>query len=91
MHYVNAKVILSASNGINVYRGCSHGCIYCDSRSLCYNFTHEFEDIEVKQNAPQLLETALRKKRDKCMIATGAMCDPYLHLETQERITRKCL
>ena len=51
MHYVTSKGILSAKNGINLYRGCSHGCIYCDSRSKCYHMDHEFEDIEVKENA----------------------------------------
>ena len=76
MHFVNAKGILSAKNGINVYRGCLHGCIYCDSRSDCYNMPHDFEDIEVKQNAPELLETALKSKRRRCVIGTGAMCDP---------------
>ena len=91
MHYVNAKGILSAQNGMNLYRGCSHGCIYCDSRSKCYQFTHDFEDIEVKQNAPELLEKALRSKRKKCMIGTGAMCDPYMHCEEQLQLTRKCL
>lgn len=91
MHYVDAKGILSAQNGMNVYRGCSHGCIYCDSRSRCYNINHPFEDIEVKQNAPELLEKALRSKRNKCMIGTGSMSDPYLHLENDLQITRKCL
>ncbi len=91
MHYVNAKSILSARNGMNLYRGCTHGCIYCDSRSACYHFTHSFEDIEVKQNAPELLEQALRSKRKKCMIDTGAMCDPYLHCEEDLQLTRKCL
>ena len=60
MHFVEAKGILSSNNGMNIYRGCTHGCIYCDSRSNCYGFTHEFEDIEVKANAPQLLEKALK-------------------------------
>ncbi len=91
MHFVNAKGILSAQNGMNLYRGCTHGCIYCDSRSKCYQFTHPFEDIEVKQNAPELLEQALRSKRKKCMIGTGAMCDPYMHCEEQLGLTRKCL
>ena len=91
MHFVEAKGILSAQNGMNLYRGCTHGCIYCDARSKCYQFTHEFEDIEVKQNAPQLLEQALRSKRKKCMIGTGAMCDPYMHCEESLRLTRKCL
>ena len=91
MHFVNAKGILSAQNGMNVYRGCTHGCIYCDSRSRCYHIDHDFEDIEVKQNAPQLLEDALRRKRRKCMISTGAMCDPYMHCETQVNLTRRCL
>lgn len=91
MHFREAKSILSAQNGMNMYRGCSHGCIYCDSRSSCYNFTHDFEDIEVKINAPQLLEKALKSKQKKCMIGTGSMCDPYLHIESKLELTRSLL
>ncbi len=94
MHFVDAKGILTGNNGqcgMNIYRGCTHGCIYCDSRSKCYQFTHQFEDIEVKQNAPELLEKALRSKRKKCMIGTGAMSDPYMHCEEELGLTRKCL
>ena len=94
MHFVDAKGILTGNSGyygMNIYRGCTHGCIYCDSRSKCYQFTHPFEDIEVKQNAPELLEKALRSKRKKCMIGTGAMSDPYMHCEEELRLTRKCL
>lgn len=94
MHYVDAKGILTGSSshyGMNIYRGCTHGCIYCDSRSRCYQFTHPFEDIEVKQNAPELLEAALRSKRKKCMIGTGAMSDPYMHCEESLRLTRRCM
>ncbi|MCM1122640.1 MAG: radical SAM protein [Eubacterium sp.] len=91
MHFVDAKSILSSQNGMNLYRGCTHGCIYCDSRSVCYQMPHDFEDVEVKQNAPKLLEKALRSKRKKCMIGTGAMCDPYMHCEEQLQLTRKCL
>lgn len=94
MHFVDAKGILTGSGGhygMNVYRGCSHGCIYCDSRSKCYQFTHPFEDIEVKQNAPELLEAALRSKRKRGMIGTGAMSDPYMHCEEELRLTRRCL
>lgn len=91
MHTINAKAILSTQNGMNVYRGCLHGCIYCDTRSDCYQLKHDFEDIEVKINAPKLLEEALKKKRQKCMISTGSMCDPYIPLEKELCITRKCL
>ena len=91
MHKVQAKGILSAKNGMNIYRGCQHGCIYCDARSVCYQMKHEFEDIEVKENAPELLEAALRSKRKKCMIGTGAMSDPYIPLENQLKLTRSCL
>lgn len=90
MHFVNAKTILTP-HSMNIYRGCSHGCIYCDSRSNCYQFTHDFEDIEVKQNAPELLEAALKKKRKRCMIGTGSMCDPYIPLEKELQLTRRCL
>lgn len=91
MHFVQAKGILSAENGMNLYRGCSHGCIYCDSRSRCYHMEHLFEDIEVKANAIQLLEAALRRKRKKCMIGTGAMTDPYIPLELELCHVRKTL
>lgn len=91
MHKVLAKGILSAQNGMNIYRGCTHGCIYCDSRSECYNMQHDFEDIEVKQNAPELLADALKRKRRRCMIGTGAMCDPYMHCETELMLMRRCL
>lgn len=91
MHMVQAKGILSAQNGMNIYRGCTHGCIYCDSRSVCYGMKHEFTDIEVKENAPELLEAVLRSKRKRCMIGTGAMSDPYLHAERELMLTRRCL
>ena len=91
MHYVTAKHILSAGNGMNIYRGCQHGCIYCDSRSLCYQMNHPFEDIEVKENALSLLEAALRSRRRPCMIGTGAMSDPYMPLEGQLQLTRRSL
>ena len=90
MHFVNAKTILTP-HSMNIYRGCSHGCIYCDSRSKCYQFTHEFEDIEVKQNAPELLEEALSKKRKRCMIGTGSMGDPYIPIEKELELMRRCL
>ena len=91
MHKVNVKGILSAKNGMNIYRGCLHGCIYCDSRSLCYQMNHKFEDIEVKANAVGLLENTLRRKRNKCMIGTGAMSDPYMPIEEKLGNMRKCL
>ena len=94
MHFVDVKGILTGSGGhfgMNIYRGCTHGCIYCDSRSKCYQFTHPFEDIEVKQNAPELLDAALKSKRKKCMIGTGSMSDPYMHCEENLKLTRRCL
>ena len=91
MHYVNVKGILSAQNGMNLYRGCTHGCIYCDSRSTCYHLAHDFEDIEVKANALELLESALKRKRRKCMLGTGSMTDPYIPLESDIRHVRGAL
>ena len=91
MHYVKVKSILSAKNGMNLYRGCLHGCIYCDSRSTCYNMQHKFEDIEIKLNAIDLLEKALKNKRKKCMIGMGSMTDPYIPLENEIQNTRKAL
>ena len=91
MHYVTAKGLLSAKNGMNLYRGCQHGCIYCDSRSDCYQMDHPFEDIEVKKNALELLDDVLKRKRKPCMIGTGSMSDPYMPLEEQLRFTRQAL
>jgi DNA repair photolyase len=76
---------------MNLYRGCSHGCIYCDSRSLCYRMGHSFEAIEAKRGAARILEAQLRQRRKPCMVSTGAMCDPYLHLEAELGLTRQCI
>jgi len=91
MHEVQVKGILSTKNGINLYRGCSHNCIYCDARSNCYQMNHDFEDIQVKINAIELLEASLKKRRKKVMIGTGAMSDPYMHMEEKYFHTRKSL
>ena len=94
MHITEAKTLLHQNGGglgMNVYRGCTHGCIYCDSRSRCYGFTHPFEDVEVKGNAPALLEAALKARRKPCMIGTGSMSDPYMHCEEALGLTRRCL
>ena len=94
MHFVEAKSLLNRNDGLygmNIYRGCTHGCIYCDSRSRCYQFSHAFEDIEVKKNAPELLEKTLMSRRKKVMIGTGAMSDPYMHCEEELKLTRRCL
>lgn len=91
MHRIQVKGILSAQNGMNLYRGCTHGCIYCDARSTCYRMDHDFEDIAVKENAIPLLEQALRRKRTTCMISTGAMSDPYIPLEEEIGSVRRAL
>jgi len=91
MHYADYKTILSPTNGMNLYRGCTHGCIYCDSRSVCYQMKHDFEDIEVKRNAVQILENQLKRKRKPAMIGTGAMSDSYIPIEEELLITRNCL
>lgn len=90
MHYKNAAGLLLSDNRMNLYRGCSHGCIYCDSRSECYRMDHPFEDIEVKINAPELLKKALKCKRRKCIVTTGSMCDPYMPAEDRLKLTRQC-
>lgn len=91
MHYADYQSILSAQNNMNLYRGCTHGCIYCDSRSKCYQMNHDFEDVEVKEDAAIILEKQLRKRRKVSVISTGAMCDPYMHLEEELLVTRRCL
>ena len=90
MHYVKAKGIFTSDYGINLYRGCTHGCIYCDSRSEIYQFNHKFEDIEVKENAVELLKRELIKRKP-FMVVTGAMTDPYVPIEKRLKHVRKCL
>ncbi|MBE0601189.1 MAG: radical SAM protein [Firmicutes bacterium] len=91
MHYADYKTVLLSNNTMNLYRGCTHGCIYCDSRSVCYQINHPFEDIEVKRDADRILDSQLRRRRRKAMIHSGSMCDPYIPLESELRLTRRAL
>lgn len=75
---------------LNLYRGCSHGCIYCDSRSDCYGI-EEFDRIKVKRNAIDLLKSELSRKRKKGIIGLGAMSDPYNQVERELQLTRQAL
>jgi len=75
---------------MNLYRGCQHQCIYCDSRSLCYGIEN-FHDILVKVNALELLRRELPRKRVKGVIGTGSMNDPYMPIEKHYRLTGQAL
>lgn len=91
MHYKEVKAILSPQNGLNIYRGCTFDCMYCDARSACHRMDHEFGDIEVKAHAVDMLEYALKKKRTRSMIQIGASSEPYLPLEEELQLVRRCL
>jgi len=75
---------------MNIYRGCSHGCIYCDSRSDCYREVN-FDTVKVKADALRIIRDDLRRKVKRGVIGTGAMSDPYNHLEEKLRLTRNAL
>jgi DNA repair photolyase len=75
---------------MNLYRGCQHQCIYCDSRSECYQIEN-FSDILVKVNAIDLLRNELSRKRVKGTIGTGSMNDPYMPVEAQRNLTSQAL
>lgn len=100
MNFIPAKTILSgyAENNMwfgcnynmNIYKGCCHGCIYCDSRSECYG-VENFDEVRAKENALVLIERELKSKRKKGVIGTGAMSDPYNPLEKEHRLTRGAL
>jgi len=75
---------------MNIYRGCSHGCIYCDSRSDCYKNT-DFDTVKVKENALQIIRDDLRRKVKTGVVASGAMSDPYNPLENELKLTRNSL
>lgn len=76
---------------MNLYRGCQHRCIYCDSRSLCYGIEAFDRDVLVKVNAIERLRDELPRKRVKGTIGTGSMNDPYMPLEKREQLTRRAL
>ncbi len=100
MRYIPAKTIISgyaANNSwfgcnynMNIYKGCHHGCIYCDSRSECYR-VENFDEVRAKENALALVERDLRSKRRTGVIGTGAMSDPYNRFEEKYRLTRGAL
>jgi DNA repair photolyase len=99
MEYIPAKTIVTRTKdhkwfgvdyNMNIYRGCSHGCIYCDSRSLCYGIEN-FEQIRAKQDALRIIRDDLLKKRKRGVVATGAMSDPYNPCEKELKLTRNAL
>lgn len=77
--------------GMNLYRGCQHRCIYCDSRSECYGIEHFDRDVLIKVNAIDLLSDELPRKRKKGIIGTGSMNDPYMPLEETVKLTQRAL
>lgn len=100
MEFIKSKTILSKVKygddwygidyNMNIYRGCSHGCIYCDSRSNCYKIDN-FDRVRSKINAIEILEKELSSKRMKGIVGIGAMSDTYNPLEKKYEITRKAL
>ena len=99
MEYIPAKNIVTknkntrwfgAEYNMNIYKGCTHGCIYCDSRSSCYRIEN-FDMVRAKQNALEIIRDELSRKVKKGVVATGAMSDPYNPFEKKEEITRHAL
>ncbi|MFV0364327.1 MAG: radical SAM protein [Suipraeoptans sp.] len=98
--YIDAKSIITTTKkpnywfgthyNMNIYKGCSHGCIYCDSRSDCYGIDN-FDCIKVKKDALRIIRDDLRRKTKTGVIATGAMSDPYNPIENELLLTRKAL
>ena len=101
IHEIHAKSLLQkckAPSGwfnihynMNIYRGCQHGCVYCDSRSDCYRIENFDTDITVKINALELIEKELKKKDNHLTVGTGSMCDPYMPIEKKYCLTRQAL
>lgn len=100
MELIEARTIISARHensqwfgidyNMNIYKGCSHGCIYCDSRSDCYG-VEDFDRVRAKRNALDMIRRELRTKRKKGVVGTGAMSDPYNPLEKEYNLTRGAL
>lgn len=100
MDYIEAKSIVSGYDednrwfGINykmnIYKGCCHGCIYCDSRSECYGI-EDFDRVRAKANSTEIIRKELKGKRRKGVVGTGAMSDPYNPFEEKLCLTRSAL
>ena len=99
MQTISCKTILQKNKSsewfgndynMNLYRGCCHGCIYCDSRSECYRID-DFDTVRAKENCIEILRDELRRKVKTGVIGTGAMSDPYNPFEKNERLTEKAL
>ena len=100
MEFIPAKTILSGyrennpwfgvNYNMNIYKGCCHGCIYCDSRSECYR-VEDFDRVRAKKDALLTIQRELASKRKKGVIGTGAMSDPYNPFEEELELTRQAL
>lgn len=100
MDFISAKTLVSGyadqphwfgvNYNMNIYKGCNHGCIYCDSRSECYRVEH-FDQVRAKENALALIERDLKSKRRTGVVGTGAMSDPYNPFEKEYELTRGAL
>lgn len=99
MDFIPAKQVLSKTKNqgwfgtdytLNLYRGCSHGCVYCDSRSECYR-VESFDEVRAKDSAIDLLEKELGSKRSKGIVGMGAMSDPYNPMESRYELTAKAI
>ena len=99
MEYIPARTIVTRPKNhwwfgtdynMNIYRGCSHGCIYCDSRSLCYQIEN-FDTVRAKQDALRIIRDDLLKKRRRGVVATGSMSDPYNPFEEELKLSRNAL
>lgn len=100
MEFIEAKTIVSGycennswfgnNYNMNIYKGCVHGCIYCDSRSECYG-VEDFDRVRAKENALEIIAKELKSKRRSGVIGTGAMSDPYNLFEKEHRLTRGAL
>lgn len=99
MELIPAKTIVTKTKdsgwfgidyNMNIYRGCSHGCIYCDSRSDCYGIDR-FDQVRVKEDALRIIRDDLRRKVKNGVVGTGAMSDPYNPLEKEMELTRHAL
>jgi len=99
MEYIPAKTIITKTKNaawfgndytMNIYKGCCHGCIYCDSRSDCYG-VEDFDRVRAKKDALQIIRDELRRKTRTGVIGTGAMSDPYNPFEEDLKLTRHAL
>lgn len=90
LHRNKSTAWFGTDHTFNIYRGCCHGCVYCDSRSACYG-VEDFDTVRAKADALHILRDDLQRKVKPGVVCTGSMSDPYNPFEAELNLTGRAL